>query len=51
MAPKSQVMQSFVLDQGKIGEAACNAINGTIDITVKIAVIFSLHNISWCKKG
>jgi len=51
MAPKSQVMQSFVLDQGKIGEAACNAINGTIDIMVKIAVIFSLHNISWCKKG
>lgn len=39
MAPKSQAMQSFVLDQGKIGEAACNATNGTIDIMVKIAVI------------
>ena len=40
MAPELTYMQLFVLKCGKTDEAACDDIGGTIDIVIKIAIIF-----------
>jgi hypothetical protein len=44
-APKFEVLQTVIMEQGCKANAVLDALKGTIDNMIKSVVIFQLHNI------